>query len=60
MPSDMRGGQGRSAICNWRVKCGKKEVFSHERKMKCREFIRDNESSKILFPHKLRLIPPNK
>lgn len=59
MPSDMRGGRGRSAIYNWRVKCGKKEVFSHPKKVECRNFIRDNEGKTILFRYKLRLIQPN-
>ncbi len=57
MPSDRHGGRGRSAIYNWRVKAGNREVFSHPVKMKCEEFIRNcggkHEGKKC------RLIPPN-
>lgn len=56
MPSDIKGGRGRSAIVNWRVKCGKKDVFSDPVKFKCEIFIRDNQAS---YKQKLRLVSPN-
>ncbi len=57
MPSDLRGGRGRSAIVSWRVKAGKREVFSAEKKIACTVFIRDHGGK--LDGVKLRLIPPN-
>ena len=57
MPSDIHGSRGCSVIYNWRVKAGKKEVFSFPTKMKCSEFIRDNGGK--MDGKKLRLIPPN-
>jgi hypothetical protein len=56
MPSDIRGGRGRSAIYNWRVKCGKKEVFSDPVKIVCSTFVRENKKK---FNQKLKLVPPN-
>jgi len=56
MPSDKHGGRGRSAIYNWRVKCGNKEVYSSPVKMDCTTFIRDNKKN---YPQKLKLITPN-
>jgi hypothetical protein len=56
MPSDRRGGRGRGSIVNWRVKCGKKEVFSKPMKVDCTTFIRENQKK---YDKKLRLIPPN-
>lgn len=58
MPSDKRGGRGRSAIYNYRVKAGNKEVFSHPQKGKCAEYIRQH-NGKGENGEKLRLIPPN-
>ena len=55
MPSDLIGGRGRSAIYNWRVKSGKKEVFSDPVKFKCKIWMNANKG---IYP-KLRLIPPN-
>jgi hypothetical protein len=57
MPSDKYGGRGRSAIVNWRVKAGNREVFSAEKKNTCAKFIRDNGGK--MDGKKLRLIPPN-
>lgn len=57
MPSDVRGGRGRSAIYNWRVKAGSREVFSDAVKSKCAQFIRDHGGK--VDGKKLRLIPPN-
>ena len=57
MPSDVKGGRGRSAIYNWRVKAGNREVFSDPVKGKCKDFIRENKGKKDGV--KLRLIPPN-
>jgi len=57
MPSDKMGGRGRSAIYNWRVKTGNKEVFSANQKNICEKFIRDNDGK--MNGKKLRLIPPN-
>ena len=56
MPSDLRGGRGRSAIYNWRVKCGNKEVYSDPLKFQCEIFIKENKSR---YPKKLKLIRPN-
>lgn len=56
MPTSRRGGRGRSAIYNWRVKAGNREVFSNPQKGNCAQWIRDNQAS---YPVKLRLIPPN-
>jgi hypothetical protein len=56
MPSAMRGGRGRSAIPDWRVKAGKKEVFSNAVKFKCTIWIREHQKE---YPVTLRLIPPN-
>ena len=58
MPSDKMGGRGRSAIYNWRVLAGKKEVFSDPFKRKCTQYIRDNDG-KDKDGVKLRLISPN-
>lgn len=58
MPSDTIGGRGRSAIYNWRVKAGNKEVFSDPVKSKCSQYIRDHGGKQN--GKKLRLIPPNK
>lgn len=43
MPSDMKGGRGRSAIVNYRVKCGKKDVYSDAQKFKCTIFVREHQ-----------------
>lgn len=56
MPSDKRGGRGRSAIYNWRVKAGNKEVFSDPVKFKCKTWIKLNQ---LYYKPKLRLIEPN-
>ena len=56
MPSDKRGGRGRSAIYKWRVKAKKKDVFSDEKKVNCEIFIREHQ---LEYKDKLRLIPPN-
>jgi hypothetical protein len=56
MPSDKIGGRGRSAIVNWRVKCGKREVYSNPVKFKCAIWIRVNQKD---YKQKLRLIAPN-
>ena len=56
MPSDIRGGRGKSAIYNWRVKAGKKEVYSDPTKFKCKIFIKENQKN---FYDKLKLIEPN-
>ncbi len=42
---------------NWRVKAGKREVFSAEKKLACTAFIREHGGK--LDGVKLRLIPPN-
>ncbi len=57
MPSDTKGGRGRSAIVDWRVKAGKKEVFSDPKKATCEQWIRDHGGKKDGV--KLRLIAPN-
>jgi hypothetical protein len=57
MPSDVRGGRGRRAIGSWRVKAGKREVFSAEKKVVCASFIREHGGK--LDGQRLRLIPPN-
>ena len=56
MPSDRRGGRGRSAIYNWRVKRGNKEVYSDPVKQQCRIWIKENQK---LYDQKLKLISPN-
>jgi hypothetical protein len=56
MPSDKKGGRGRSGIYNYRVKCGNKEVFSDPVKFKCEIFIKDHQKE---FKQKLKLINPN-
>jgi len=57
MPSDKKSRtRGRTAIYNWRVKCGKKEVFSDPQKGNCAQWMRDNAER---FTGKLCLIPPN-
>ena len=58
MPSDLKGGRGRSAIYNWRVKVGRQrgEVFSHPTKFACKTFIREHQKE---HKEKLRLIEPN-
>lgn len=63
MPSDSYGGRGRSAIYNWRVKAGNKEVYSNASQSKCEQFIREHNGKaedKTGAVVKLRLIPPNK
>lgn len=57
MPGPRMGGRGRSAIYDWRVKAGKRQVYSNPVKMKCKEFIRDNGGK--LNGLRLKLIPPN-
>jgi len=57
MPSDVRGGRGRSAIYNWRVKAGNREVFSAPTKGSCSEWVRQQGGK--LDGKKLRLIQPN-
>jgi hypothetical protein len=56
MPSDKRSGGRRTAIYKWRVKHGKKDVFSDEKKVNCEIFIREHQSE---YKYKLKLIPPN-
>lgn len=56
MPSDQKRGGRRTAIYNWRVKAGKKDVFSDEKKLKCEIFIREHQHE---HTKKLRLVPPN-
>jgi len=56
MPSDKRSGGRRTAICKWRVKHGKKDVFSDEKKINCEIFIREHQSK---YKNKLKLISPN-
>jgi len=56
MPSDIKGGRGRSAIINYRVKAGNKDVFSDAQKFKCKIFIKEHQKE---YPQKLKLIPPN-
>jgi hypothetical protein len=56
MPSDKHGGRGRSAIYNWRVKCGKREVYSDPVKFSCTTWIRENQKN---YPQKLKLVKPN-
>jgi hypothetical protein len=48
----------RSAIYDWRVKAGKKEVYADPLKLKCEIFMRENGGK--LDGRKLRLIPPNR
>jgi hypothetical protein len=53
MPSDLRGGRGRSAIYNWRVKCGNKEVYSDLVKFSCKIWIKENQKhydKKLISP----------
>lgn len=57
MPGPRRGGRGRSAIYDWRVKAGNREVFADPVKSKCEQFIREKGGK--LDGVKLRLIPPN-
>lgn len=57
MPSSKHGGRGRSAIPNWRVKAGNKEVFADQIKFKCEQWIREHGGK--YDGKKLRLIPPN-
>jgi hypothetical protein len=56
MPSDKRGGRGRSAIGAWRVKAGKKEVYRGVNKADCSEFIRGN---KKIDGERCYLVAPN-
>jgi hypothetical protein len=56
MPSAKIGGRGRSAIPDWRVKAGKREVFSDPVKFKCSIWMKEHRKD---YPMKLRLIPPN-
>lgn len=56
MPSDVKGGRGRSAIVNYRVKHGNKEVFSDPVKFACTIFIKEHQKD---YDKKLKLIPPN-
>jgi hypothetical protein len=53
MPSDLHGSRGRSAISKWRVKQGKRDVYQHEKKGQCEDWMRKN-------PHPdNRLVAPN-
>ena len=56
MPSDRMGGRGRGSIYNWRVKCGKKEIYSNPVKFACKIFIKENQKN---YPQKLKLVSPN-
>ena len=55
MPSHTTGGRGRSAIRKWRVKAGKRDVFTHEKKGECERWLREHASEY----QGLRLVPPN-
>jgi len=57
MPSPRRGGRGRNAIPDWRVKAGRREVFSSGKKIDCTTYIRSHDGK--LDGVRLRLIPPN-
>lgn len=57
MPSPRRGGRGRSAIADWRVKAGRREVFFSAKKTDCTTFIRSHDGK--IDGVNLRLIPPN-
>jgi hypothetical protein len=57
MPGNRVRGGRRTTIHNWRVKAGKKEVFSREKKIDCENFMRENGYK--LDGKKLKLIPPN-
>lgn len=56
MPGPRSGSRGRGAIYDWRVKAGKREVFSSPKKTDCVEFIRNSPK---VGGKKCRLIPPN-
>jgi hypothetical protein len=56
MPSDIRHGGRRGSICDYRVKCGKKDIFRDAVKYKCTIFIKENQKN---YDKKLRLVPPN-
>jgi hypothetical protein len=56
MPSDIRGGRGRSAIVNYRVKCGKKDLFDNQQKFVCIIWIKEHQRE---YNKKLRIVPPN-
>jgi len=58
MPSDARAGGRCTAIVSWRVKAGKKDVFSSEKRGACDEFVRRNGGK--VGGVKLRLVPPNR
>lgn len=57
MPGSRTHSWGRGAIYNWRVKAGKKEVFSDPKKQNCKQYIMDHKGK--LEGVKLRLIEPN-
>lgn len=57
MPSHRTGGRGRSAIYEWRVKAGRRDVCTNPVKGKCVQFIRDNGGK--VGGVSLRLVPPN-
>lgn len=57
MPGNRVRGGRRTAIHNWRVLAGKKEVYSREKKIDCENFIRANKGK--LDGVTLRLIRPN-
>jgi len=56
MPSDKMGGRGRSSICDWRVKAGKKEVYRGDSKFDCSMFMKSNPK---VNGKKCKLVPPN-
>jgi hypothetical protein len=54
MPSDRHHGRGRSAIVNWRVKAGKREVFSAEKRGACETFIRERGGERAAWVQLLK------
>jgi hypothetical protein len=67
VPSDRRGGRGRSGIVTWRVLAGKREVFSDPLMSACERWIREHggfaevpaDGGGRTKRAKLRLVRPN-
>lgn len=58
VPSYVRGSRGRAEVVSWRVKAGKRDVFSSEKRSACDQFVRDHGGK--IDGVKLRVVPPNR
>ena len=58
MPSDGRRYGRVTEVVSWRVKAGRRDVFSAEKRTACDQFVRENNGK--IDGIKLRVVPPNR